>query len=56
MQVATINIELEPTVIGVGPLNVAIAMNNRAWFYEMNEGSQNLGFFSCDLFLSIGDD
>ncbi|VDN53040.1 unnamed protein product [Dracunculus medinensis] len=41
-KVATINIELEPTVIGVGPLNVAIAMNNRAWFYEMNEGSQNL--------------
>ncbi|VDN31135.1 unnamed protein product [Gongylonema pulchrum] len=34
---ATLEIELEPSVIGLGPKHVAIAMNNRAWFYEITE-------------------
>ncbi|VDM26934.1 unnamed protein product [Toxocara canis] len=36
---AIFSVKLEPSVIAVGPLHVAIAMNNRAWFYELrNDG------------------
>nr|XP_020479849.1 WD repeat-containing protein 19 isoform X2 [Monopterus albus] len=31
----TIEVEVEPTFIAVGPYHVAVGMNNRAWFYEI---------------------
>ncbi|XP_071315895.1 WD repeat-containing protein 19-like isoform X2 [Trachinotus anak] len=31
----TIELDVEPTVIAVGPYNVAVGVNNRAWFYAL---------------------
>uniref|UniRef100_A0A9J2PQJ5 Anaphase-promoting complex subunit 4 WD40 domain-containing protein n=1 Tax=Ascaris lumbricoides TaxID=6252 RepID=A0A9J2PQJ5_ASCLU len=40
---ATFPVKLEPSVIAVGPLHVAISMNNRAWFYELHrDGSAEM--------------
>lgn len=32
-----IEVEVEPTFIALGPYYVAVGMNNRAWFYALNE-------------------
>lgn len=32
-----IEVEVEPTFIALGPYHVAVGMNNRAWFYALNE-------------------
>ncbi|TWW59365.1 WD repeat-containing protein 19 [Takifugu flavidus] len=37
-----IEVEVEPTFIALGPYHVAVGMNNRAWFYALNE--QEPGF------------
>ena len=29
----TIEVEVEPSYVGIGPYHVAVGMNNRAWFY-----------------------
>uniref|UniRef100_A0A915PT37 Anaphase-promoting complex subunit 4-like WD40 domain-containing protein n=1 Tax=Setaria digitata TaxID=48799 RepID=A0A915PT37_9BILA len=34
---STMKIELEPSVIGLGPKHIAISMNNRAWLYGISE-------------------
>ena len=36
---AVIRIETEPSMIAVGPFHVAAAMNNKAWFYSISDGS-----------------
>lgn len=41
---ATFPVKLEPSVIAVGPLHVAISMNNRAWFYELHRDGSKLRF------------
>ncbi|CAJ1052137.1 WD repeat-containing protein 19 [Xyrichtys novacula] len=33
----TIEVEVEPTFIAVGPFHVAVGMNNRAWFYALTD-------------------
>ncbi|XP_034544746.1 WD repeat-containing protein 19 [Notolabrus celidotus] len=33
----TIEVEVEPTFIAMGPYHVAVGMNNRAWFYALTE-------------------
>uniref|UniRef100_A0A3P9KAP6 WD repeat-containing protein 19 n=1 Tax=Oryzias latipes TaxID=8090 RepID=A0A3P9KAP6_ORYLA len=38
----TIEVEVEPTFIAVGPYHVAVGMNNRAWFYALDD--QKPGF------------
>ncbi|XP_039456737.1 WD repeat-containing protein 19-like [Oreochromis aureus] len=38
----TIEVEVEPTFIAVGPCHVAVGMNNRAWFYALAD--QEPGF------------
>lgn len=34
----TVNIEVEPAFIGVGPYHIAAGMNNRTWFYVLAPG------------------
>uniref|UniRef100_A0A914URT3 Anaphase-promoting complex subunit 4 WD40 domain-containing protein n=1 Tax=Plectus sambesii TaxID=2011161 RepID=A0A914URT3_9BILA len=39
------NTEVEPTFIGVGPVHIAVGMNNRAWFYQLTpQGKCNSHF------------
>lgn len=33
----TIEVEVEPTFIAVGPDHVSVGMNNRAWFYALDD-------------------
>lgn len=42
---AVIEVEVEPTFIALGPYHVAVGMNNRAWFYALNE--QEPGVSCC---------
>lgn len=30
-----LNVDVEPSFLGIGPFHVAVGMNNRAWFYLM---------------------
>uniref|UniRef100_A0A668RFP8 WD repeat domain 19 n=1 Tax=Oreochromis aureus TaxID=47969 RepID=A0A668RFP8_OREAU len=41
----TIEVEVEPTFIAVGPCHVAVGMNNRAWFYALAD--QEPGVYIC---------
>lgn len=43
-----VTLEIEPTVLSVGPFHLAAAMNNRAWFYD-------LGRAPSDAPLPLGD-
>ena len=33
----TINIDVEPSFLGIGPYHFAAGMNNRAWFYLLGD-------------------
>ncbi|XP_073502065.1 WD repeat-containing protein 19 [Phyllobates terribilis] len=33
----TVSVEVEPNFVAVGPYHVAVGMNNRAWFYALND-------------------
>lgn len=48
-----IEVEVEPTFIALGPYHVAVGMNNRAWFYALNEQQPGpcpaVRFMSCYL-------
>lgn len=35
-------LEIEPSVIAVGPFNFACGMNNHAWFYDLNKMADDL--------------
>lgn len=46
----TINIDVEPSFIGIGPYHLAVGMNNRAWFYLLGDhGRFNIPYFSVGL-------
>jgi len=47
-QPVTVPIEIEPTLVGLGPYHLATAMNNRVWFYVLAPG----GTLTLQLFLS----
>ncbi|CAL1537974.1 unnamed protein product [Lymnaea stagnalis] len=38
----TIQVEVEPSFVGIGPYHVAVGMNNRAWFYLFGEAGLSL--------------
>lgn len=38
----TMPLDIEPSVIVIGPNNFACAINNHAWFYDLNHLSDNL--------------
>lgn len=39
-------VEMEPSIIGIGPMHVAVAINSRAWFYLLtHDGSFLIHFF-----------
>ncbi|CAF94207.1 unnamed protein product, partial [Tetraodon nigroviridis] len=40
-----IEVEVEPTFIALGPYHVAVGMNNRAWFYALNEQEPGVSRF-----------
>lgn len=42
----TIELDVEPTFIAVGPYHVAVGMNNRAWFYALVD--QEPGVCLCE--------
>lgn len=46
-----IEVEVEPTFIALGPYHVAVGMNNRAWFYALNE--QESGEFQCHYYVML---
>lgn len=46
-----IEVEVEPTFIALGPYHVAVGMNNRAWFYALNE--QEPGEFYCHYYVML---
>lgn len=46
-----IEVEVEPTFIALGPYHVAVGMNNRAWFYALNE--QESGEFYCHYYVML---
>lgn len=49
----SIQVEVEPTFIAVGPYHVAVGMNNRAWFYALVDQEPGmylvLGFCHCSV-------
>lgn len=46
-----IEVEVEPTFIALGPYHVAVGMNNRAWFYALNE--QEPGVSCCEKYFTL---
>lgn len=32
----TINTEMEPSFLGIGPYHLAVGMNNRIWYYKID--------------------
>ncbi len=38
----TINIDVEPSFLGIGPYHFAAGMNNRAWFYLLGDRGTNM--------------
>lgn len=39
----TINTEMEPSFLGIGPYNLVVGMNNRIWYYKIDTSdSSNL--------------
>lgn len=45
-----IEVEVEPTFIALGPYHVAVGMNNRAWFYALNEQEPGVLLNFCPVF------
>ena len=43
----TIAIDVEPTFLGVGPYHLGVGMNNRAWFYLLN--NEGMTFFTIQI-------
>ncbi|XP_050433820.1 WD repeat-containing protein 19 [Adelges cooleyi] len=33
--------EMEPTILGIGPFNLAVGMNNTVWYYQINTNEPN---------------
>lgn len=39
---AILKLDVEPSLISVGPYHVAVCMNNRVWFYALNDNDNQL--------------
>ncbi|XP_053210855.1 WD repeat-containing protein 19-like isoform X2 [Panonychus citri] len=37
----TFRVDIEPSLIAVGPYHVVVSINNRAWFYALNESTES---------------